>query len=70
MDVVSRYSNLVKQYGEDYAKAEMKRLRSLVKDHPGGSFKNPEKAKLAQLKSAEARRRNNAERKAKGEPTV
>lgn len=54
------YDKLVSELGEDGAKAEMRRRRSLANpnNHPGGSFNNPEFAREASLKAAKARKNN------------
>lgn len=42
------------KYGPDY----YKKIRGRVASHPGGSFRDPEAARAAQLKSVEARQKN------------
>lgn len=50
-------TQLEKYGGEEGYKAEMKRRRAMVVNQKGG-FKDPERARLAALKSAEVRRAN------------
>jgi hypothetical protein len=58
------HTTQVEKYGgEEGYREEMKRRRSLLKNQVGG-FKDPERARIAALKSAEVRR-NNARNKSK-----
>lgn len=52
------YQQLVDKLGEAAAKAEMKRRRSLVKNHPGGSFRDPLFAKKASKLGVEAKKKH------------
>lgn len=56
------YENLVKKRGEKFARAEMARRRSLVKNHArAGSFRDPEFAKAMSIKGVEARAKKQKE---------
>ena len=59
------HETMIKKYGgyEGY-RQHMREVRSKVKNHPGGAFKDPEFAKLAQIKSTEAKyaKKNNHNR--------
>lgn len=58
MTLKSKLTQVAKYGSEEAYRAEMRRRRSLVKNHPGGGFRDKDIARSAQAKSVEARKRN------------